>query len=117
MAGAICSTTRRISRHLNVLWPEHDGDLAAFMQQLTNTHVKRWKEHRHETEFGPLYQARYKSFPVQTEGYFHREFRYVERNALRANLVERAEQWRWSSLCLDRSIGSTSPTSGRRRRN
>jgi len=24
--------------------------------------------------------------------------RYVERNALRANLVERAEQWRWSSL-------------------
>ena len=24
--------------------------------------------------------------------------RYVERNTLRANLVERAEQWRWSSL-------------------
>jgi REP element-mobilizing transposase RayT len=27
-----------------VLWPEKDGDLAAFMQQLTNTHVKRWKK-------------------------------------------------------------------------
>ncbi|MCA9146586.1 MAG: transposase, partial [Planctomycetales bacterium] len=25
-----------------ILWPENDGDLAAFMQQLTNTHVKRW---------------------------------------------------------------------------
>src|SRR5262249_37691121 len=24
---------------------------------------------------------------------------YVERNALRANLVSRAEDWRWSSLC------------------
>jgi putative transposase len=24
--------------------------------------------------------------------------RYVERNALRANLVQRAEQWRWCSL-------------------
>ena len=24
--------------------------------------------------------------------------RYVERKALRANLVKRAEQWRWSSL-------------------
>jgi putative transposase len=24
--------------------------------------------------------------------------RYVERNALRANFVEQAEQWRWSSL-------------------
>lgn len=85
-----------------VLWPEHDGDLPAFMQQLTNTHVKRWKEHRHETGYGPLYQGRYKSFPVQTEDYFYQVIRYVERNALRANLVERAEQWRWSSLCPGR---------------
>jgi hypothetical protein len=30
-----------------ILWPTSDGDLPAFMQQLTNTHVKRWKEHRH----------------------------------------------------------------------
>jgi putative transposase len=81
-----------------VLWPEHDGDLPAFMQRLTNTHVKRWKEHRHETGYGPLYQGRYKSFPVQTDDYFYQVLRYVERNALRANLVERAEQWRWSSL-------------------
>lgn len=26
-----------------VLWPERDGDLAAFMQQLTTTHVRRWQ--------------------------------------------------------------------------
>ena len=25
-----------------VLWPEHDGDLAASMQRLTITHVRRW---------------------------------------------------------------------------
>ena len=85
-----------------VLWPEHDGDLPAFMPRLTNTHVKRWKEHRHETGYGPLYQGRYKSFPVQTEGYFYQIIRYVERNALRANLVEMAERWRWSSLCPGR---------------
>lgn len=85
-----------------VLWPERDGDLPAFMQQLTNTHVKRWKEHRHETGYGPLYQGRYKSFPIQTEDYFYQVVRYVERNALRANLVERAEQWRWSSLFAGR---------------
>jgi putative transposase len=92
-----------LSNHWHlVLWPERDGDLAAFMQQLTNTHVKRWKEHRHETGYGHLYQGRYKSFPVQTEDYFYSVVRYVERNTLRANLVERAESWRWSSLgCLD----------------
>ncbi len=81
-----------------VVWPQRDGELPAFMQQLTNTHVKRWKEHRHEIGYGHLYQGRYKSFPVQTEGYFYQVVRYVERNALRANLVSQAESWRWSSL-------------------
>ena len=81
-----------------VVWPENDGDLPAFMQQLTNKHVKRWKRHRDEIGFGHLYQGRYKSFPVQTEEYFYRVVRYVERNPLRANLVSRAESWRWSSL-------------------
>jgi len=88
-----------LSNHWHfVLWPENDGDLPAFMQQLTNTHVKRWKEHRHETGYGHLYQGRDKSFPVQTNDYFYQVVRYVERNALRANLVERAELWPWSSL-------------------
>ena len=73
-----------------VVWPERDGDLPAFMQQVTNTHVKRWKEHRHETGYGHLYQGRYKCFPVETDAYFYQVVRYVERNALRANLVDRA---------------------------
>jgi putative transposase len=80
-----------------VLWPEHDGDLSRFMQRLTNTHVKRWKEHRREIGYGHLYQGRYKSFPVQTDEYFYQVVRYVERNALRANLSAHAEAWRWSS--------------------
>jgi putative transposase len=83
-----------------ILWPTNDGDLPAFMQQLTNTHVKRWKEHRHEIGHGHLYQGRYKCFPVQTDEYFYSAVRYVERNALRANLVSLAEQWPWSSLAL-----------------
>ena len=93
--GAYCL----LSNHWHlVVWPEHGGELQAFMQQMTNTHVKRWKEHRHETGYGHLYQGRYKCFPVETEDYFYRVVRYVERNALRANLVTRAECWPWSSL-------------------
>lgn len=81
-----------------VLWPQGDGDLRAFVQQLTNTHVKRWKEHRREIGLGHLYQGRYKSSPVQSDEHFYQVIRYVERNALRANLVPRAESWPWSSL-------------------
>jgi hypothetical protein len=47
---------------------------------------------------GHLYQGRFKSFPVQEDDHLFTLARYVERNALRANLVHRAEQWRWGSL-------------------
>lgn len=81
-----------------VLWPEHDGDLSSFIQHFTNLHVKRWKRFRNEIGLGHLYQGRFKSFPIQSENYFRIAVRYVERNPLRANLVTRAEDWRWSSL-------------------
>jgi putative transposase len=38
-----------------VLWPEKDGELAAFMQRLTITHVTRWQKHRRKVGEGHLY--------------------------------------------------------------
>ena len=81
-----------------VLWPEQDGELAAFLQRLTITHVRRWQEPRGQVGLGHVYQGRYKSFPVETDEYFYQVARYVERNALLADLVPSAEAWRWSSL-------------------
>ena len=81
-----------------LLWPECDGELSAFMQRLTITHVRRWQEHRGYAGLGHVYQGRYKSFPVESDEHFWVVARYVERNAMRANLVLQAEEWRWSSL-------------------
>ncbi len=81
-----------------VLWPEKDGELAAFMQRLTVTHVARWQQHRDQVGFGHVYQARFKSFPVETDDHFYQVVRYVERNPLRANLVDDLDDWRWSSF-------------------
>ena len=81
-----------------VVWPQKDGELSIFMQRLTITHVRRWLEHRHRVGLGSVYQGRYKLFPVQDDAHFTTLLRYVERNPLRAQLVKRAEQWRWSSL-------------------
>ena len=61
-----------------VLWPEHDGDLSAFVQHVTNVHVKRWKLVHDEVGYGHLYQGRFKSFPIQTENYIHSVVRYAE---------------------------------------
>jgi putative transposase len=81
-----------------VLWPEEDGQLSAFLQRLTNTHAQRWQRAKQKVGYGHLYQGRFKSFPVETDEHFYTVMRYVERNALRAALVETAEAWRWGSL-------------------
>jgi len=81
-----------------VVWPRQDGELSEFAGWLTLTHTQRWHAHRQSAGSGHVYQGRFKSFPIQDDDHFYAVARYVERNALRANLVGRAEQWRWSSL-------------------
>ena len=81
-----------------LLWPRDDGDLSEVMRWITVTHTQRWHAHRQSFGSGPVYQGRFRSFPVQTDEHFLTVARYVERNAVRAKLVKRAEQWQWSSL-------------------
>lgn len=83
-----------------VLWPRQDGDLSEFMRLISVTHAHRWHAHRGSTGSGHLYQGRFKSFIVQDDAYFLTVCRYVERNALRAGLVQNAEDWQWSSLWM-----------------
>ena len=85
-----------------VLWPRRDGDLSKFMGWLTPTHTQRWHAHHRTTGTGHLYQGRFKSFPIQDDEHFLTVCRYVERNALRAKLVKRAEDWLWSTLLSHR---------------
>lgn len=83
-----------------LLRPGRDGELSRWMQRLTVTHTHRWHQHRHSAGTGPVYQGRFKSFPVQEDAHFLTAARYVERNPLRARLVSEAQGWRWSSLGL-----------------
>ena len=46
---------------------------------------------------GHLFQGRFKAHLVEEEGYFTEISRYIHLNPVRAKLVERPEQWRWSS--------------------
>lgn len=81
-----------------VVQPIEVGELSRFTGWLTLTHTQRWHAHRHSTGQGHVYQGRFKSFPIQDDQHFITVCRYVERNALRANLVAQAQDWRWSSL-------------------
>jgi putative transposase len=81
-----------------VLRPLVDGEMSRFMGWVGGTHTMRYHAHYDTSGLGHVYQQRYKSFPIQDDGHFLCVCRYVERNALRAEMVARAEDWRWGSL-------------------
>lgn len=87
-----------------VLWPLRNGDLSRWMQWLLTSHVRRY--HRHYRGSGHVWQGRFKAFPIEQDEHLLTVLRYVERNPLRANLVERAEEWAWSSLAWRRRRGA-----------
>ena len=77
------------------LWPHNDGDLGRWMAWLMTTHAVRYNKHYKRS--GPIWQGRYKSFPIQQDVNLNQVCRYIERNPVKAGLVDRADEWGWSS--------------------
>jgi putative transposase len=93
--------------HLHlVLWPHGDGDLGRWMHWLLTSHVRRHHRLRHTS--GHIWQGRFKAFPIQADGHLLTVLRYVEGNAVRAGLADRAEAWPWSSAAA-RDAGERPP--------
>jgi putative transposase len=83
--------------HLHlVARPNAHDDLSRWTQWLFTTHVRRY--HKKYGTAGRVWQGRFKAFVIQEDGHLLTVLRYVERNALRAGLVTRAESWKWGSL-------------------
>jgi putative transposase len=72
------------------------GDISRWMHWLLTTHAHR--HHLGRETCGRVWQGRFKAFAVQQDVHLLTVMRYVERNPLRAGLVERAEDWAWGSL-------------------
>ncbi|HZF31706.1 MAG TPA: transposase [Gammaproteobacteria bacterium] len=79
-----------------VVRPRDNDTLARWVHWLLTTHARA---HRlcYETA-GHIWQGRFRAFPIEHDDHLLTVIRYVERNALRANLVAKAEDWRWGSL-------------------
>jgi putative transposase len=96
-----------MSNHWHLLlWPQGDADLPAFMHWVTATHAQRYHTAHATVGTGHLYQGRYRSFPVQSDGHYLTVLRYIEANPLRAGLVADASAWPWSSLAVRRGRDS-----------
>lgn len=83
-----------------LLYPKKDKDLSEFMRWLTTTHARQYRVKTKSIGHGHLYQGSYKSFPVEADHYLTTLIRYVEQNPFRAHLVQKSQDWEYSSLHL-----------------
>ncbi len=83
--------------HLHlVMQPHRADDLAKWSHWLFTTHARRY--HKKYQTSGRVWQGRFKVSVAQEDRHLLILLRYVERNALRSNLVSRAQDWEWGSL-------------------
>ena len=81
-----------------VFWIESGDQLSAYMQWFMTKQISRYQRRHHIVGTGHVYQDRYRNFIVQDDAHMFKVLRYVEANPLRAGMVRKAEEYRWSSL-------------------
>ncbi len=86
-----------MTNHIHILLTaQNTENVSKFMQHIGRRYVP-FINHKYGRS-GSLWESRYKSNLVQSERYFLAVMRYIELNPVRANMVEQAAQYRWSSF-------------------
>jgi REP-associated tyrosine transposase len=96
-----CLAVCLLTTHWHALIDLPDGSLAAGMHRLIGGYSRRFNE-RH-ARAGYLVRSRYWSRRKDSPESVLEAFRYIARNPVGAGLVEKPEDWRWSSY--GRAIG------------
>jgi len=90
-----------IPNHFHGLFqPVKDGALSEYLRWVLGVYASEFRARNGTTGNGHVFQRRFWSDPIKDEAHFLSVLRYVEANALRAGLVERAERWSWCSAVL-----------------
>lgn len=94
-----------MTNHVHLLvTPDSSGAVSRMMQTL-GRHYVRYFNHSYRRS-GTLWEGRFKSCVVNAEEYFLTCQRYIELNPVRAGMVQRPEDYAWSSY---RSNGLNQP--------
>jgi len=85
-----------MTNHVHLLvTPEADESLSCMMRYLGSRYVQ-YVNHVYRRS-GTLWEGRYKSSLIDSEGYLLTCYRYIELNPVRAGMVENVSGYRWSS--------------------
>jgi putative transposase len=93
--GWLVSAWVLMTNHFHLVVETPEPNLSRGMQWLNGTYAA-WFNKRHRRS-GHLFQGRFHSVLVEKQSYFAEVIRYVVLNPVRANMVQRPEDYRWSS--------------------
>ena len=97
------SERRSVEIHAYCLMPNHfhllvrslDADLGRFLQQVGSAYTR--DVNRRLGHDGAIFRGRYRSRPVDSDGYLTTAARYIHRNPLDLRPTVELDQYRWSS--------------------
>lgn len=85
-----------MTNHVHLFMKENElGEIKKIMHTILTRYVVWY--HRKYQRSGSLVGNRYKSEPIEDEKYALTLIRYIHQNPIKANMVERAEDYLWSS--------------------
>ncbi|MCL5260587.1 MAG: transposase [Gammaproteobacteria bacterium] len=93
----ICHSYCLMSNHYHLLIETVEANLSSGMRQLNGVYTM-WFNKIHN-RVGHIFQGRYKSIIIDRENYLLTVCRYVVLNPVRAKMVDRPENYIWSSYC------------------
>jgi len=77
-----------------LLEPKEEGALSKFMEYVSKGYAKYFNK-KYERQ-GHVFIGRFKSFTIQSEKYFFTSSCYIDSNPVKANIVNKPEDYAWS---------------------
>ncbi|UFS72267.1 transposase [Geomonas sp. RF6] len=93
--GAIIHVWCQMSNHYHLLLETPRGNLSEIMHHVNGAYTTYFNVKRKRS--GHLFQGRYKAILVEASQYATEISRYIHLNPVRAGIVERPEEYQWSS--------------------
>jgi putative transposase len=85
-----------MTNHIHLLLRPRGASISRIVQSLLVSHTQRY--HRCHGTCGHVWQGRFKSPVIQDDDHLLCVLRYIEANPLRAKIVRKAGNYRWSSF-------------------
>jgi REP element-mobilizing transposase RayT len=93
--GAVIHAYCLMSNHYHLLIETPSGNLSQIMQHINGSYTNYFNIKRKRS--GHLFQSRYKAILIEADEYAKELSRYIHLNTVRACMVTKPEEYRWSS--------------------